>query len=79
MRHELLDAGWRGRTLTRHLALIVPVCAVFAALPGDLWIRLVVPAFALVASTFLVVLSADQIRAARLRQHGLPVPRDPPR
>lgn len=75
MRHELLDAGWRGRTLARHLLVIVPVCAVFALLPGAWWIRVLVPAFAFCASTFLVVVSADEIRAARLRQHNLPVPR----
>ena len=28
VRHELTDAGWRGRTVLRHLAVIIPVCAI---------------------------------------------------
>jgi hypothetical protein len=36
-----------------------------------------VPALALVGSVFTVVIYADDIRAARLRQHKLPVPEDP--
>ena len=35
------------------------------------------PAFALIASVGTVAISADDIRAARLRQHDLPVPDDP--
>lgn len=64
--------------LARHLTVILPVCAVFALLPGVWWNRLLVPIFAFLASTFLVILSAEEIRAARLRQHGLSVPHDKP-
>ena len=31
VKHELTDAGWRGRTVLRHLAVIIPICAVVAA------------------------------------------------
>ena len=34
VRHELTDAGWRARTVFRHLVVMVPVCCVLAALPG---------------------------------------------
>ena len=30
VRHELTDAGWRVRTVLRHLAVIIPICAVVA-------------------------------------------------
>ncbi|HLH84882.1 MAG TPA: DUF5313 family protein [Trebonia sp.] len=77
VRHELTDAGWRGRTVRRLLVLMVPICAGLAFLPGPGWLRAAVPAFALIASVGTVLISADDVRAARLRQHGLPVPDDP--
>jgi hypothetical protein len=82
VRHELTDAGWRGRTVLRHLVVIVPVCAVLVLLlaeflPGPLWISGMMVALILIASIGTVAAYADDIRAARLRQHGLPVPNDP--
>jgi hypothetical protein len=77
VRHELTDAGWRGRTIRRLMVLIVPICAALAFLPGPLWLRVAVPLLALVGSVGTVAISADDVRAARLRQHGLPVPDDP--
>ena len=32
VRHELTDAGWRARTVVRHLAVILPICAIIATL-----------------------------------------------
>jgi hypothetical protein len=46
-------------------------------LPGPPWLRVAVPLFALLASAGTVAISADDVRTARLRQHGLPVPDDP--
>jgi hypothetical protein len=45
VRHELTDAGWRGRTVLRHLAVIIPVCVFLAVpaavlLPAPLWLIL---------------------------------------
>jgi len=77
VRHELTDAGWRGRVVMRHLTVMIPVCLLLALLPGPPWLRLMVPALALAGSIFTVTVYADDIRAARLRQHGLPVPDDP--
>jgi hypothetical protein len=76
VRHELTDAGWRGRTIRRLLVLMIPVCVALAFLPGPPWLRVAVPAFALIASIGTVLISADDIRAARLKQHDLPVPDD---
>lgn len=76
VRHELTDAGWRARTVRRLLVPLVPVCVILAFLPGPLWLRIMVPAFALVASVGTVLISADDVRTARLRQHRLQVPLD---
>jgi Family of unknown function (DUF5313) len=82
VRHELTDPGWRGRTVLRHLVVIVPVCGVLVVvlailLPAPLWVSLTMVALILAGSLFTVTLYADDIRAARLRQHDLPVPSDP--
>jgi hypothetical protein len=82
VRHELTDAGWRGRTLLRHLAVILPVCVVVAVVllalvPAPVWLAVVMVALILSGSIFTVAAYADDIRASRLRQHGLDVPDDP--
>lgn len=82
VRHELTDAGWRARTVLRHLALIIPVCIIVAVLLGELlpapgWLGLTMVGLILSGSIFTVAAYADDIRASRLRQHGLDVPDDP--
>jgi membrane protein YdbS with pleckstrin-like domain len=82
VRHELTDAGWRSRTVVRHLAVILPVCAVVAVLllelsPAPTWFAVMMIALILCGSVFTVAAYADDIRASRLRQHGLDVPDDP--
>jgi Family of unknown function (DUF5313) len=78
VRHELTDAGWRGRLLGRHIAVVLPVCVVFALLPGAPWIRVAVPALFALCSIGIVAMYAEEIRASRLRRHGLEVPGDRP-
>jgi hypothetical protein len=82
VRHELTDAGWRSRTVIRHLAVIIPICAIVAALlltlsPAPVWFAGMMVALILSGSIFTVAAYADDIRASRLRQHGLDVPDDP--
>ncbi len=77
VRHELTDAGWRGRLTLRHLMLMLPVCAAFALLPGAVWIRIAVPGLFLICSVGIVAMYADDIRVSRLRRHGLDAPDDP--
>jgi archaellum biogenesis protein FlaJ (TadC family) len=82
VKHELTDAGWRMRTVVRHLAIIIPICAILVvvltlALPAPLWLGLMMTALILAGSVFSVAAYADDIRASRLRQHGLDVPDDP--
>jgi protein-S-isoprenylcysteine O-methyltransferase Ste14 len=81
VRHELTDAGWRWRTVVRHLVVILPVCAVVVVvlevlLPTPAWVSVMMVVLILCGSVFGVAAYADDIRAARLRQHGLPVPKD---
>jgi Family of unknown function (DUF5313) len=77
VRHELTDAGWRGRLTMRHLVVILPFCAALALFPGALWIHLAVPGLFLISSVGIVALYADDIRVARMRRHGLTPPNDP--
>lgn len=77
VRHELTDRGWRLRVILRHLTVMIPICVLLSLLPGPPWLRIMVPALALAGSLFTVAIYADDIRAARLRQHKLPVPNDP--
>jgi hypothetical protein len=82
VKHELTDAGWRLRTVLRHLAVIVPVCVVLGLiagflLPAPLWLILMTALLILSGSLFTVAAYADDIRASRLRQHGFEVPDDP--
>ena len=77
VRHDLTDAGWRGRLTVRHLLVMLPFAAVLAAFPGALWIHLPVPGLFLLCSVGIVAMYADDIRVARLRRHGLPPPDDP--
>ena len=77
VRHELTDAGWRGRLTIRHIIITLPFSAALALLPGALWIRIAVPALFLICSVGIVALYADDIRVSRLRRHGLEPPDDP--
>ena len=82
VRHELTDAGWRSRTVLRHLAVIIPVCAAVAVAlltlsPASAWFAVMMVGLVLCGSVFTVAAYADDIRASRLRQHGLDVPDDP--
>jgi hypothetical protein len=76
VRHDLIDAGWRGRMMARHLMLMVPLCVLLGLLPAEWGIRVAVAALALLSSTFVVAIHSTEIRRARLRQHGLPMPDD---
>ena len=77
VRHELTDAGWRGRLVGRHLLIMLPIAAALAAFPGLLWIHIAVPVLFLICSVGIVAMYADDIRVSRLRRHGLTPPDDP--
>jgi Family of unknown function (DUF5313) len=77
VRHELTDAGWRGRLTLRHLLVMLPIAAVLAAFPGPLFIHIMVPLLFLISSVGIVAMYADDIRVSRLRRYGLTPPDDP--
>jgi hypothetical protein len=77
VRHELTDAGWRGRLIGLHVLVTLPVVAALAAFPGPLWVHLAVPALFLICSVGIVAIYADDIRVSRLRRHGIKPPDDP--
>jgi hypothetical protein len=78
LRHDLTDAGWRGRMVTRHLAAMTPIAIVLGlALPGPLWLHIAVPALFLITSVGIVAMYASELRVSRLRRHGLEPPDDP--
>jgi Family of unknown function (DUF5313) len=77
VRHELTDAGWRVRALVRQLVILVPVAAVFVALPGQWSVRIALAMLIVFGGMFIAAAYGDSLRASRLRQHRLPVPDDP--
>ena len=77
VRHELTDAGWRGRLTAGTCWSSLPIAAALARFPGALWIHIAVPALFLICSVGIVAMYADDIRVSRLRRHGLEAPDDP--
>jgi hypothetical protein len=78
LRHDLTDAGWRGRMVTRHLVAMVPIALVLGlALPGPLWLHITVPGLFLLTSVGIVAMYAPDLRVSRMRRHGLTPPDDP--
>jgi uncharacterized membrane protein len=77
VRHDLTDAGWRGRLTLRHFLVMLPIAAVLAAFPGPLFIHIMVPLLFLIGSVGVVAMYADDLRVSRLRRHGLKPPNDP--
>ena len=74
--HQLTDPGWRGRTIVRLMVLIGPICVALAFFLSPAWLQVAAPALLLVSSVGTVLIAADDVRAARLHQHGLEVPDD---
>ena len=78
LRHDLTDAGWRGRMVTRHLIAMLPIGIVLGvALPGPLWLHITVPTLFLLASVGTIAMYATDIRVSRMRRHNLTPPDDP--
>ncbi len=78
LRHDLTDAGWRGRMTLRHLVAMLPIAIVLGlALPGPVWLHLAVPALFLITSVGIVAMYASELRVSRMRRHGLEPPDDP--
>ena len=74
VRHDLLDAGWRGRAVLRALVQALPACVVLALLPGPAYLHWMLPLFVVLCAAFVAGAYGEDLRDRRLRQHGLAVP-----
>lgn len=74
VRHDLLDDGWRARMVGRHIAVFAPLCALLGLVPGAWWLRGVFAGLVFFGSLCTVGLYTDELRASRLRQHGISPP-----
>jgi hypothetical protein len=74
VRHDLTDAGWRGRGVVRALVQVAPVVVALALLPGPVFVHVGPPVLVVVSSVFGAAAYGEPLRDRRLRQHGLPVP-----
>jgi hypothetical protein len=77
VRHDLTDAGWRGREILRVLVQCAVPVAVLAVLPADAELRLLMIALVVLGAVFVAAAYGDELRDRRLRQHGLSIPRRP--
>jgi hypothetical protein len=73
VRHDLTDAGWRWRGVARVLVQLLPVMALTFAVPGPLYLHVLMPLFLLLCGVFVAAAYGDELRDRRLRQHRLPV------
>ena len=76
VQHDLTDAGWRVRAGVRQLVVAAPIAAVCTLVPGPWSVRLPLVALVFFGTLSVALAYGDSIRAARLRQHKLPVPDD---
>jgi hypothetical protein len=77
VRHDLTDAGWRGREILRVLVQCAGPVAVLLLLPADPQLRLLTVALVVLGAVFVAAAYGEELRDRRLRQHGLPEPRPP--
>jgi hypothetical protein len=78
LRHDLTDAGWRGRLTGRHFVAMLPIAVVLGlVLPGPIWLHIAVPTLFLLCSVGIVAMYASELRVSRMRRHGLEPPDDP--
>ncbi len=75
--HDLNDRGWWWREAGRIMLVPVPFAVGALFLPGDIGLRLGTASFFVIGPAFVAIGFADEMRAYRLRQHGLLPPSGP--
>ena len=75
--HDLNDRGWAIREIARVMLLDVPLIVIVLFFPGSIGLRLATASFFVVGPLFIGVAFVDELRAYRLRQHGLLPPSGP--
>jgi len=71
VRHDLTDADWRWRQITRVLLQAAIPIVVILVLPVPLALRLMMAALVLLGALSVGAAYGDELRDRRLRQHGL--------
>jgi hypothetical protein len=74
VRHDLTDPGWRERVVVRSMIQVLPFVVLGAFVPGPAWVHVGVPAVIVLSNLLIVGPFSEELRDARLRQNGLPVP-----
>jgi hypothetical protein len=74
VRHDLTDADWRWRQLLRVLIQAALPVLVIALLPVPGTLRALMVALVLIGALSVGAAYGDELRARRLRQHGLSLP-----
>ena len=74
VRHDLTDADWRWRQLLRVLVQAALPVIVIALLPAPAALRAFMAALVLIGALSVGAAYGDELRARRLRQHGLSPP-----
>lgn len=74
VRHDLTDADWRWRQLLRVIVQAALPVVVIALLPAPAGLRVLTAALVLIGALSVGMAYGDELRARRLRQHGLTPP-----
>ena len=74
VRHDLTDADWRWRQLLRVLVQAALPIVVIMLLPAPFALRALTASLVLIGALSVGVAYGDELRARRLRQHGLTRP-----
>jgi len=79
VRHDLTDADWRWRHITRVLLQAAIPIVVILVLPVPVALRLMMAALVLLGALSVGVAYGDELRDRRFRQHGMrPLGAGPP-
>ncbi|MDQ1703315.1 MAG: hypothetical protein QOF57_2567 [Frankiaceae bacterium] len=73
-RRDLTEPGWRERVVLRVLVQVSPFVAAGTLVPGPPAVHVAVPALMVLTTLLIVAPFSEEIRDARLRHNGLPVP-----
>jgi len=75
--HDLNSRGWAVREIGRMMLLPLPFIVGVLFLPGSIGLRVATASFLVLGPLFVGVCFVDELRAYRLRQHGLLPPSGP--
>ncbi|HEY9392006.1 MAG TPA: DUF5313 family protein [Mycobacteriales bacterium] len=74
VRHDLTDADWRLREITRVAVQCAIPVGIIMFLPGPWTIRLFTAVLLVAGALFVVATYGEEMRDRRLHQHGIDVP-----